>query len=249
MIMKKMLSVSLALLGLTACASTGPLPDQEMSAREHEQAATTDRREARQVANQYENRAVRYVDLYPSRPPSCDSTLSGSCSPYWTMTKNPTDRELALASAYRERAAEHRKQARALREAEERACALVSLADQDMSPLLRQRDIAAVDTIAPSSGRGPQGAPAGAAIAFGQVTDLNETILQRIVDCQLARNAALGWDQSENQACPLNVRGASAHVRTAAGHLVVEVTSRDAGAALEILNRARALLPARVSAR
>ena len=46
-----------------------------------------------------------------------------------------------------------------------------------------------------------------------------------------------------NNECPLNVKGAEAKVRQAGEHLVVEVTARDAAAALEILKRARALLP------
>lgn len=237
------LSVLAAALSL-ACASTSGVSDEPISAAAHERAAAEDRSTARAVADRYDNRAVRAVDLYPARPTSCDRSLPGSCSPYWTMTKNPTDRELSLAAAYQTRARRHRQAAAALREAEAKACALVSLADQDMSPLLRVRDIVAVEAIGGSDGRGPLGTPAGAAIAFGPVPDLIAPVLQRIVSCHLARNAALGWDQTENAACPLNVKGAAASVRMAGDKVVVDVTSRDAAAALEIVKRARDLAPA-----
>jgi hypothetical protein len=231
------------LFGALDCASTRSLPDEDLSAKEHERAAAEDRGSAREMANRFDNRSVRYVELYPERPATCDKSLPGSCSPYWTMTTNPSDRELSLAAAYQTRARRHRKAAEQLRQTEAKSCLLVSLADQDMSPLLRQRDIAGLDHVGESSGRGPLGVPAGAAIAFRPVPDLSQANLQRIVDCHLARNAALGWDQSDNSACPLNVKGAHAKVRTADGRLVVEVTSTDAGAALEILKRARALWP------
>lgn len=222
------------------CASSRLADD--LSAQDHERAASEDRERAREMADRFDPRAVRYVELYPDRPTSCDRTLPGSCSPYWTMSTNPTDRELSLAAAYQSRAKKHRKAAEQLRTAEAKACTLVSLADQDMSPFMRQRDIDFVTEIGRSAG-GRVGQPAGAAIAFGVVRELTEVTLQRIVDCQLARNAALGWNQAENGACPLNVRGASAKVRAVGSKLVVDVTSTDASAALEIVKRAHALLP------
>jgi hypothetical protein len=241
-----MLTMALSL----GCASSRALPDEDLSAKGHEQAAEQDRASAREMADRYDNRSVRMVELYPEQPASCDRSLPGSCSPFWTMTRNPTDRELSLAAAYQTRARRHRKAAQALRQAEDKACGMVSLADQDLSPLLRRRDIAAVEEIGHSAGRGPSPSPAGAAVAFGPVPELTAQSLQRIVDCHLARNAALGWEQGDNSVCPLNVKGASARVRSAAGQLVVDVTSTDAGAALEILQRARALVaPVPVSLR
>lgn len=239
----KLAGILVLLLGAgVGCASTNVGPGDDLSADQHEQAAQQDRDSARAMADRYDGKAVRMTDLYPEKPATCDPSLRGSCSPFWTMTKNPTDRELSLAAAFQARARRHRRAAAALRDAEARACTLVSLADQDMSPLLRQRDIRGVEPIK-SDGRGPVGAPAGAAITFGAVADLTEQNLQRIVDCQLARNAALAWNQADNASCPLNVKGAKARVRTVGKHLTVEVTSTDAAAALEILARARALVP------
>jgi hypothetical protein len=227
-----------------ACATSRPKMDENMSAAEHDRAATEDKAEARKHADSYDPKAVRYVDLYPESRAGCDKTLPPDCSPFWSMTKNTTDRELSQAAAHAARARQHRAAARALRETESRACAGVALADQDMSPFLRERDIDAVEELGQSGGRAPQGSPAGAAIAFKPVVGLTVQTLQRIVDCHLARNAALGREQGEASGCPLNVKGATAKVRAVEGSLVVDVTATDAGAALEITKRARALAPA-----
>jgi hypothetical protein len=225
---------------LLGCASTSA-GNGEMSARDHEAAAAAEKAEAREHADRYDPRAVRYVDLYPEPLAGCDPAVAGTCSPHWSMTKNPTEYELSQAAAHLAQAKKHREAARALRDAEGKACSQIAFRDRDLSPLLRQRDIVSVEEIGHSGGRGPLGAPAGAAIVFAAVSGLTADILQHIADCHLARNAALGFEQVDYND-PLNVHGASAKVRTIDGRIVIEVTSTDAGAALEILRRARALL-------
>lgn len=223
------------------CATNGSKVD-DMSVAEHEQVASAEKAAARQHADRFDNRALRYVDLYPEAPPGCEGVKQPSCSPFWTMAKNPTERELTEAAEHAARARQHRKVAKALREAEARACAQVDEPDRDMSPFHRHRDIRHVEEMGLSTGRGPLGKPAGAAVLFAAVPGLTVESLQRIADCHLARNAALGWNQGEMSDCPLNVKGAAATVRAVGDGLVVEVTSTDAGAALEIVKRARALL-------
>jgi hypothetical protein len=225
---------------LLGCASTS-VGTGDMSARDHEAAAAAEKAEAREHANRYDPRAVRYVDLYPEPLVGCDQSGAGTCSPHWSMTKNPTEYELSQAAAHLAQAKKHREAARALRDAEAKACSQIAFRDRDLSPLLHQRDVASVEEIGHSGGRGPLGAPAGAAIVFAAVSGLTAEVLQHIADCHLARNAALGFDQIDYND-PLNVHGASAKVRTIGGRVVLEVTSTDAGAALEILRRARALL-------
>lgn len=66
-----------------------------------------------------------------------------------------------------------------------------------------------------------------------------------IVDCHLARNAALGHDVPEMPDCPLVPKGASARVQESAGGLRVEVRSDDLSAAADILARARRLVATR----
>lgn len=221
------------------CASTG-VGNGEMGVRDHEAAAAAEKEVAREHANRYDPRAVRYVDLYPEPLAGCDQSTAGTCSPHWSMTKNPTEYELSQAAAHLAQARKHRQAARALRDAETRACSRIAFRDRDLSPLLRQRDIESVEEIGHSGGRGPLGAPAGAAIVFAAVSGLTAEVLQHIADCHLARNAALGFEQTD-YTDPLNVHGASVKVRTISERIVMEITSKDAGAALEILRRARAL--------
>jgi len=236
-------SLSLCLwtaLSLSGCASTSA-GNGEMSARDHEAAAAAEKAEAREHANRYDPRAVRYVDLYPEPLAGCDQSVAGTCSPHWSMTKNPTDYEMSQASAHLAQAKKHRQAAQALRDAESRACSQIAFRDRDLSPILRQRDIERVEEIGYSGGHGPLGQPAGAAIIFAPVSGLTAQVLQHIADCHLARNASLGFEQTDYND-PLNVRGAQAKVRALGERIALEVTSTDAGAALEIVRRARALL-------
>jgi hypothetical protein len=222
------------------CASTD-LANNDLSARDHDKAADAEKAEAREHANRFDNKAARYVELYPEPLAGCDKATAASCSPHWAMTKNPTEYELSLAAAHLTQAKKHREAARALRDAEARACSQIAFRDRDLSPLLRQRDIERVEEIGQSGGRGPLGQPAGAAIVFAAVSGLTAEVLQHIADCHIARNAALAFEQTDDND-PLNVRGAQAKVRTIGHQIVLEVTSTDAGAALEIVKRARALL-------
>jgi hypothetical protein len=229
-------------LPLVGCATSGSKTEQ-LSAREHEEAAAQHKAEARQAANRFDGKAVRYTDIYPEPRYSCDQTLPGQCSPIWTMTKNPTQHELSEASAHLWRARAHRKAAQRLREAEATACKDVALQDQDMSPFNRRSDILLVEELGRSDGRSALAGRAGAAVLFTAVPGLTVASMQRIVDCQVARNAALGFDQSDTAYCPLNVRGAQATARPDPRGIIVEVTSADPGAAIEIVRRAQALSP------
>jgi hypothetical protein len=65
--------------------------------------------------------------------------------------------------------------------------------------------------------------------------------LQRIVDCHLARNAALGHADTSMPDCPLLPRGVSARVSATDTGFAVAVQSEDSATAADILRRARAL--------
>jgi hypothetical protein len=235
------LALSTALfLAPFGCASTSA-GNGDMSASDHEAAAAAEKAEARVHADHFDPRAVRYIDLYPEPLAGCDKAGAGSCSPHWAMTKNPTDYEMSLAAAHLTQAKKHRQAAQALRDAEARACSQIAFRDRDLSPMLRQRDIDRVEEIGLSGGRGPIGQPAGAAIIFANVPGLTAEVLQHIADCHLARNAALGFEQT-NYNDPLNVRGAHVKVRNVGNQIALEVTSTDAAAALEIVRRAHTLL-------
>ena len=164
----------------------------------------------------------------------------------WTSVRNPTDEHIRMAEQHRKVAEMHRAAAQALRDAEARSCVGISEYDRDVSPFAHREDIAVV---APITGRVLSGksSPAGektlgARITFHEVPGLTAERLQRIVDCHLARNAALGHDLTEMTYCPLVPDGVTAQVQqTESGHLTVEVRADDAHVAQEVWSRAAKL--------
>jgi hypothetical protein len=81
----------------------------------------------------------------------------------------------------------------------------------------------------------------GASIVLRAVPGLTAEWLQRLVDCHLARNAALGHDVPEMPDCPLVPRGVSARVRSVGNGFAVDVRSEDPDVAADVLARARRL--------
>jgi hypothetical protein len=158
-------------------------------------------------------------------------------------TVNPTDVHLQEVEQHRLRAVEHRRAARDLRAVEERACAGVADEDRDMSPFSHRGDILGVNPLeeAPAKGKKPE--LVGATIIFRAIPGLNTVELQRLVDCHLARNAAIGHDVAAAAMahCPLTERGASARVRPLDGGLAVDVRAASADGAKAVWRRARAL--------
>jgi hypothetical protein len=65
--------------------------------------------------------------------------------------------------------------------------------------------------------------------------------LQRIVDCHLARNNALGNDMPEMAYCPLVPKGISAKVSSTGDGFAVTIESNDSNTSKEVLRRAEAL--------
>jgi hypothetical protein len=139
-----------------------------------------------------------------------------------------------------------------LRDAEARACAGLAEEDRDMSPFSHAADIQSVSP-RHEEPKGERGTPTavgraqdrmptrlvGATVVFGAKPGLTAEWLQRIVDCHLARNAAVGHDMSEMPDCPLVPRGAQATVRSAGGGFAVDVRADDDKTAAEILQRAQ----------
>lgn len=120
----------------------------------------------------------------------------------------------------------------------------VSDDDRDESPFDHREDIASVEALPPGAGAG-KGAPKaeGAIVNFRAVPDMTAPGLQRVVDCHLARNAALGFDVPEMPDCPLVPKGVTAQVTATATGFAVTIRSEDPKAAEEVLRRARALQP------
>jgi hypothetical protein len=230
-------------VGVAACASTGTGP-HEMSVAGHEAAAQKE-----------QEAAAAHRSLHdPSLAESHERCSGGAARlpdagvPCWTAVRNPTDEHVRMSEQHRKLAEKHRAAAQVLRDAEARACVGVSAYDRDVSPFAHREDIAAV---APITGRVSvgKGGPLvertyGARITFHDVPGLTAPRLRQIIDCHLARNAALGHDLSEMPYCPLVPNGVTAQVQqTESGHVVVEVRSDEPQVAQEVWNRAAQLKP------
>lgn len=148
-------------------------------------------------------------------------------------------------------AAAHSAAGQALDGAEKRACQGVSQADRDISPFLHRDSITEVRPLTRSSGAsddvyGSERAveqPAGATIVLLPAPGVTAERLERIVQCHIARNAALGNNLQEMPLCPLAPKGVTATATSTGNGFAVSISSDDKGTAAEILRRARALHP------
>lgn len=154
--------------------------------------------------------------------------------------RTSSEQHAAEAEAHVRIAEEHRRASAALRAAEAQACRDVAVADRDTSPFERTEDIARVDRIVEGTGDGSY--LAGILVTFRPVPGLTDARLQRMIDCHLARNAALGHVVPNMPDCPLVPRGVVAHVRTNGDALAVEIRGSDLGSAREAVTRAERLV-------
>ncbi len=203
---------------LFACAGDKGTEPRDASAAEH--AAMAEREE--QAAAAHEEAERQAATAHASR----------------SDTTNERD-----AERHRELAAEHRAASSALVEAEQRACAGLSPDERDISPFYHREDITSVSVLEEPVRLGRQAGKrkAGARIVFRAEPGMTVEWLQRVVDCHLARNAALGHDVPEMAYCPLVPEGVKARVHPMGGGFAVDVTSDDASTVKEIIRRAEML--------
>lgn len=185
-----------AVFSAGAChRSAGTHPD-DMSAAKHDDAAA-----------KAEAQAVEHEVQYDPNPTLFDGS---DCSEF-CFQSNSTEHHLRQADRLRREAARHRDASHDLRVAEARACAQIPELHRDFSPFYHRGDITGVE----ASERGP------IVVHFGEIPKTSAAGLQRLVDCHLARNAAMGFDtdeMAEMDYCPLGVAGVTASVvETATG--------------------------------
>lgn len=209
---------SLVVLALSSCG--GASHPGEMSAMHHEEAARRDDAAA---------------EVGEATCGSGDAQLDRPC---WS-------RAAEHAGDHRRMAEEHRAAARALLEAEDRACAGIDDADRDTSPFDHRDDIASVARLTESVTLGHSTSEhlVGATVVFRAVRGMTAEWLQREIDCHLARNDAVGHDMPEMPSCPL-VPALSAHARSTGDGFAVDIRGSDEAAAREILRRAESLVTA-----
>lgn len=220
--------------------AAGTQPDA-MSATEHEAAASQEQRAAEGHGEQYDPEASVTKKDCAVRA-SGRSAESGPC---WTSETNPTEEHTKDAKHHQDLAAQHRVASETLRTAEARACSGVPEEDRDMSPFAHREEIRSVSPLKEQLrfGKSVADRMAGAEIVFQAIPGMTPEWLQRVVDCHLARNAAIGHEatSAEMAYCPLTLRGAQATVRSVGDGFVVAIRSDDSDVAKEILRRAESL--------
>ena len=221
----------LALIPACATATPGSRP-HDMSGTRHAQLAATHDSRARKHADRYDPEASESRERCRLRAGAV-ARASGDL-PYvcWTSLTNPTRAHHDLAEEHRQRAADHRAASEALRAAEATACNRVDADDRDMSPFEHVEDIA---TVATNSQRSE------VVIVFQRVTGMTTEWLQAVVDCHIARNAALGHDVPEMPDCPLVPNGVDAHVTATADGFSIAIRAQNPVAGREVVSRAERL--------
>ena len=232
--MKNISSISLtpAMAGLLlACAADPGTKPHDMSTAQHEAMAKNEDVAASGHADQHDPGAAQETTTCSGK---------GGC---WTSISNPTAQHADDAKRHRELAQKHRAAAAALTDAEARACSGLPEDDRDISPFYHREDIASVspynETV--KAGKGSSQKEVGVTVVFRAVPGLTAEWLQRVVDCHVARAAAVGHQMPEMDYCPLVPNGAKAKVASAGNGFAVNVFAEDPTTIAEIKKRASAL--------
>ena len=228
-------AAALLSMGLLACGGSEGTEPHDMSAAQHERTAGAEEAAARQHGSQYDPGAKK-------ESLECDDAV-----PCWTSTANPTEEHQQDVARHGELAAKHRAASQALRDAEAKACAGVPAGDRDMSPFRHREEITSVTEITRPEQRGTA-EPYGARAVFRAVPGLTEQWLQRIVDCHMARAAALGYEVPGMEYCPLTLKNVTAVITPAGDGFAIDVTTSDYAVSREVLRRMRAAASGQASA-
>lgn len=227
---------ALAISGaVAACAHSSGTAPHDMSAAQHEAAAREEEGASEAHQSQYDPEATRTERrCRPGKGVVC-----------WRSRVNPTAEHQRDAERHRELATRHRAASQALRDAETQTCVGIEEEDRDTSPFAHREDIRSVSPLREQRrhGKATMMHTAGAEIVFRAVPGMTAEWLQRVVDCHLARNAALGHESASQDMpyCPLTLRGAQASVRSVGDGFAVAVRADDTDTANEILRRAELL--------
>ncbi len=240
--MSELWATPMLLAALAACAGTPGAQPHDMSVARHEAMATEAERGAALHQAEYDaGAAATSTECGRGDFSAGTGVLAPAC---WTSVTNPTSVHQEEAARLRKVAAEHRAASQTLRDAEARACAGLCGEDRAMSPFAHREDISGVEPLMDevSSGKGQYARMAGAVVMFRAVPGMTAQWLQRLVDCHLARNAALGHEVPEMPSCPLVPRNVTAQVTATSAGFAVSVHSDDVDTAKDVLARARLLV-------
>lgn len=231
----QLIALSAILAGCTHAAGTHP---HDLSVEQHQALAASEEKQAQQ------HEAQQHKAEQESAPrPSEERCASGKGRVCWTVKNDPIGGQKGQAEEHRRLASEHRAASQTLRDAETRACRCLSDEDRDGSPFAHGADIQGVLELRKEKllGKSKSSQELGATIVFRATPGLTVEWLQRIVECHLARNSAVGHDMPEMAYCPLVPRGAQAKVRSVDGGFAIDVSADDPASAAEIWRRAQKL--------
>jgi len=236
--MRTAITLAAGILGgsrAVACASPAGVEPGAMSADKHAAVARQDTRTAEALVAEYDPDAVDETERCSSAAGGGISRArNGAC---WTPLVNPAARQLKEAKRLRRLAAQHRAASQALRAAEAHACVGISEQDRDMSPFAHREDIQSVTRLQDLHGTD------GAKVVFASLPEMTAEWLRRVVDCHLARNAAIGFEaaSADMPYCPLAVGGARARVESVGDGFAVEINGSDPASVEEIIHHAEML--------
>ena len=235
--MKSLVFSALVSTFVVACAADPGTHPHDMSAASHESMAKQEEQAADAHAAQYN----------PSAQSKTDSCSRGGC---WTSTTNPTKEHDADAQHHRELAAKHRAASAALAQAEAQACVGISNDDRDISPFFHREDIKSVSPLVEQvrNGKNVIDKRVGATVVFRALPGMTAEWLQRVVDCHLARAAAMGHAMPEMDYCPLELNNVTAKVTSGGDGFAVNIRSNDAPTVDQVIARATALTSAPAAA-
>ena len=224
-------------LAFTACASTPTPQSPDAAAAQHDQAAAShDQAAAKQIAK-FDPAARQSKHRCTGRAARGEAEIE-VC---WTSEINPTAEHLKKAQRLHALAEEQRATSEKLRQAEVSACSGVSEIDKTMSPFSHPEDVA---TVTPLKSAGASPRPEGALITFRAIDGMTAQRLEKLVNCQLARNACLENAAAEMAYCPLVLKNVKATVSPPGtdGLFTIAVRSDDPTIAQEVLKRSEALV-------
>jgi hypothetical protein len=209
-----------------------------MSVEQHQSAARSDDQQASAEQSLYNPHAHAFHEMC-----SGGTAHSEVIEPCWTEDVNPTERHLREAEHLRNAAAHHRTLSNALAAAEAQACVGVSEHDRDVGPLSHPGDILAVEEIAPNDNGHREGGVniIGYRVVYRPVQGLTVHNMQRLVDCHMARVAAMGYDVPEMNDCPLVAQGIRAQVVETPAGIAIDLVTRDLATLRDLRARAERL--------
>lgn len=162
-----------------------------------------------------------------------------------TPGTQPHDMSIAghetAASAEPDAATKHRAAAQALRDAQTQACAGLAEDEGDVTRFFKRTDIDSVEPLYEYAKAGR--AMRGSVISVRPTPGVTRELLQRRIECHIARIAAGGYEAKGMSGCPLAVKDVAVTVRSGGDRFLVEVRSRDSTLANEIWRRTQSLGP------